>query len=223
MPCADRARVASGPHGAGASDLLAVYGRSCGFARRSGVGHAGDVRVGQPGDRRGARHVRDRRAAGGRPRRAPGTDGGGLVGRALFRRAAAAAARVEVAPHQVHGAAGAARARRDGQAARRRDAGDRQHDPAPGLGGEARRVGAAAAAGQVGHRDAQPGRLGGVPAARRDRRDRAVELPRFHPDGLDRLRARRGERGRVQAFGTHDWRRAVAGAVVYRGALRGVR
>ena len=40
-----------------------------------------------------------------------------------------------------------ARARRDRQAARRRHAGDRQHDPAPGLGGQARLVGAAAAAG----------------------------------------------------------------------------
>ena len=35
----------------------------------------------------------------------------------------------------------------------------------------------------------QPGLHAGVPAARRGRRDRAVELPGVHPDGLDRLRA----------------------------------
>ena len=35
--------------------------------------------------------------------------------------------------------------------------------------------------------------------ARRDRRDRSVELPAVHADGLDRVRARRRQRGRVEA------------------------
>ena len=74
-----------------------------------------------------------------------------------------------------------------------------------------------------GHRDAQPGVLGRVPPARRDRRDRAVELPGVHPDGLDRLRPRGGQRGRVQALRADHRRGAVAGAVARRGAVRGVR
>ena len=44
-----------------------------------------------------------------------------------------------------------------------------------------------------------PGGHGRVPAAGRGRRDRAVELPGVHPDGLDRVRAGRGQCGRVQA------------------------
>ena len=38
-----------------------------------------------------------------------------------------------------------------------------------------------------------------VPAARRRRRHRPVELPRLHADGLDRLRPGRGQRGGLQA------------------------
>ena len=56
----------------------------------------------------------------------------------------------------------------------------------------------------------QPASVGGVPPARRDRRDRAVELPGLHADGLDRLRAGRGQRGRVQAERAHA-RRPAAG------------
>ena len=43
----------------------------------------------------------------------------------------------------------------------------------------------------------------GVPAARRDRRDRPVELPDVDPDGLDRVRAGRRQRRRVQAERVH--------------------
>ena len=46
-----------------------------------------------------------------------------------------------------------------------------------------------------------------VPAARRRRRDRAVELPGLHPDGLDRLRPGRRQRRRVQAERAHAGRR----------------
>ena len=47
--------------------------------------------------------------------------------------------------------------------------------------------------------------------ARRRRRDRSVELPRLHADGLDRLRAGGGQRGRVQAERVHARCRRVAG------------
>ena len=47
-----------------------------------------------------------------------------------------------------------------------------------------------------------------VPPARRRRRDRPVELPGVHADGLDRLRARRRQRGGVQAERAHARRRA---------------
>ena len=57
----------------------------------------------------------------------------------------------------------------------------------------------------------QPRRLPGVPAAGRHRRHRPVELPGVHADGLDRLRAGRGQRRRLQAVGVHPRRRRVAG------------
>ena len=50
---------------------------------------------------------------------------------------------------------------------------------------------------------ANHGRHGRVRAARRGRRDRAVELPGLHADGLDRLRAGRRQRGGVQAQRVH--------------------
>ena len=65
----------------------------------------------------------------------------------------------------------------------------------------------------------QPGRDRGVPPARRDRRDRPVELPGLHADGLDRLRAGRRQRGRVQAQRVHarasasGWPRTFARSV----------
>ena len=59
--------------------------------------------------------------------------------------------------------------------------------------------------------DGQPGGVGGVPPARRRRRDRPVELPGLHADGLDRLRARRRQRGGLQAQRAHARRRRVAG------------
>ena len=60
----------------------------------------------------------------------------------------------------------------------------------------------------------------GVPAARRDRRDRAVELPGLHADGLDRLRPRRRQRGGLQAQRVHPRRRRVAGRPFARGGAR---
>ena len=59
---------------------------------------------------------------------------------------------------------------------------------------------------------AQPAGLARVPAARRRRRHRPVELPGVHADGLDRLRARRRQRGRVQAERVHPGRRGLARA-----------
>ena len=67
------------------------------------------------------------------------------------------------------------------------------------------------AQGLRGPADGQPGGHRGVPAARRRRRDRPVELPGVHADGLDRLRPRRRQRGRLQAQRVHPRRRRVAG------------
>ena len=61
----------------------------------------------------------------------------------------------------------------------------------------------APAPGLPGAGDGQPGRDRGVPPARRDRRDRPVELPGLHADGLDRLRPGRRQRGGVQAQRVH--------------------
>ena len=99
----------------------------------------------------------------------------------------------------------------DRQAARRRDARGRAGDRPPRLGRVARREGAQAAQGPERAGDGQPGGVRRVPAARRDRRDRPVELPGLHADGLDRLRARRRQRGGLQAVGVHPRRRRVAG------------
>ena len=62
--------------------------------------------------------------------------------------------------------------------------------------------------------------LAGVPAARRRRRHRPVELPGVHPDGLDRVRAGRGQRRRVQAVRAHPGHRRMAGRRVRRGGAR---
>ena len=90
-------------------------------------------------------------------------------------------------------------------------------DRPPGLGGRQRRQGARAAQGAGGPADGQPGRDRGVRPARRRRRDRPVELPGLHPDGLDRLRAGRGQRRRLQAQRVHPRRRRVAGPDLPRG------
>ena len=58
-------------------------------------------------------------------------------------------------------------------------------------------------------------------AARRRRRHRAVELPGLHADGLDRLRAGRRQRRRLQAQRVHPRRRRVAGPHVPRVASGG--
>ena len=68
--------------------------------------------------------------------------------------------------------------------------------------------------------DGQPGRDRGVPPARRRRRDRPVELPGLHADGLDRLRAGRRQRGGLQAQRVHARRRRVAGRHLRRGGAR---
>ena len=87
----------------------------------------------------------------------------------------------------------------------------RARDRPPRLGRVARREGAEAAQGPERAADGQPGGVRRVPAARRHRRDRAVELPGLHADGLDRLRAGGGQRGGLQAVGVHARRRRVAG------------
>ena len=56
----------------------------------------------------------------------------------------------------------------------------------------------------------------GVPPARRDRRDRPVELPGLHADGLDRLRAGGRQRRGLQAQRVHPRRRRVAGRARFR-------
>ena len=96
------------------------------------------------------------------------------------------AARLEVASPGAC-AAGPAGARGDRQAPRRRQARDHPRHRAHRLGRPAR-AGCSARAGAAGalRPTSRPPR---VPAARRGRRDRAVELPGVHPDGLDRLRA----------------------------------
>ncbi len=59
-----------------------------------------------------------------------------------------------------------------------------------------------------------------VPAAGRGRRHRALELPRLHPDGLDRLRPGGGQRRRLQAVRAHARHRRLAGPDVRRGRAR---
>ena len=95
--------------------------------------------------------------------------------------------------------AGRAGAPGERQAARRRDPRDRPRDRPPRLGRRATRRGARPAPGPRRPAGGQPGRDRGVPAARRRRRDRPVELPGLHADGLDRLRAGRRQRRRLQA------------------------
>ena len=106
------------------------------------------------------------------------------------------AAGLEVPPDQVHGAARPAGARGDRQAARRRQARDHPRHLAHRLGREAMPSGAGPAPGARRAVLVPPGGHGGVPAAGRGRRDRAVELPGVHPGGLDRVRARGRQRGR---------------------------
>ena len=109
---------------------------------------------------------------------------------------------------------------RDRQAAQRRPARDRPRHRAHRLGGQERQEGARGAQGLLRSPDGQPGRHRGVPPARRGRRDRPVELPGLHADGVDRLRPGRGQRGRVQAERVHARRRAVARRLVPRGGAR---
>ena len=124
---------------------------------------------------------------------------------------------LEVAPDPVHRAPRRTRAHRDRQAAGRRQAGDRPGDRAHRLGGQERPPGARPAPGAQRADRAQPGLLVEYAAARRDRRDRPVELPGVHPDGLARLRARVRQRRGVQAERVHPRRRRLAGQLVRRG------
>ena len=99
-----------------------------------------------------------------------------------------------------HARAGRPGAPGERQAARRRDPRDRPGRRPPGLGRRARPQDPPAAPGAAGPARGQPRGLPGVPAARRRRRHRAVELPGLHADGLDRLRAGRRQRRRLQAL-----------------------
>ena len=97
-------------------------------------------------------------------------------------------------PDPLHRPPGRARPQRDRQAAGRRPAGDLPGGRAHRLGGAQRPPGCSARAGAQRDPGDQPRVVGRVRLARRHRRDRAVELPGLHADGLDRLRAGRGQR-----------------------------
>ncbi|CAA9382379.1 MAG: Aldehyde dehydrogenase, partial [uncultured Nocardioides sp.] len=170
-----------------------------------------DLRVAQPRHRRRGGHPPGARRRGGGGRGGPGPRGRRLVVRPVVRRARDAPAPLEGGHHAAPRAAGRPDAPGDRQTARRRRArGGAGHRP-PRLGRRPRGEGAEAPPRAVGAADGQPGGVGGVPPARRRRGDRTVELPRLHPDGIDRLRARGGQRGGVQAQRVHPRRRGVAG------------
>ena len=105
--------------------------------------------------------------------------------------------------------AGRRRARRGDSCRRARQLGRRQ-----------RRQGAGPAPGGAGHAGHEPHRICGVCALWRRRRDRSVELPGAHPDGVDHLRARGRQRSGVQAERVHAGHRQVAGRRVRRGGPR---
>ena len=140
-----------------------------------------------------------------------GPRGGRLVVGAVLRRARGAADLVEGRDDPPGRPARRPDAPGDGQAARRRAARGRAGHRPPGLGGRPRREGAPAAPGLLRDDHGQPGRDGGVPPARGGRRDRPVELPGLHADGLDRLRAGRRQRGGLQAQRVQPRHRRVAG------------
>ena len=143
-----------------------------------------------------------------------------LVGRPGLEGPPDPAARLEVPPDPLRRPPRRTRAQRDRQATRRRQAGDRPGDRAYRLGGPQRQPGARPAPGTPRAHRPQPGGVGGVPAARRHRRDRAVELPGVHADRLDRLRARGGQRRAVQAERAHPRGGRLAGQLVRRGRAR---
>ena len=94
---------------------------------------------------------------------------------------------------------------------------------APGLGRPQRQAGprpAPDAHPAAGRRARRPP---GIPAVRRGRRDRPVELPDPHPDRPDQRRAGGRQRGRLQAQRIHPDRRPVAGRHVRRGGARSSR
>ena len=137
------------------------------------------------------------------------------MGRAGLRRPPGPAAALAGEPGQPDRGAGRAGPPGDRQAGRRGDRGVGRRDRPCGVGGQARAVGARAAAGGQ-HADADRVRLApGVPAVRGDRGDRPVELSGADPAGLHRVRAGRRERRRRQAQRVHPGRGRLA-----RGALR---
>ncbi|CAA9260358.1 MAG: Aldehyde dehydrogenase, partial [uncultured Blastococcus sp.] len=196
------------------------HGHGCLCGQRRPPRHHADLRVDGPRQRRGRRRLpgaRRRRSAGdGRPRpvRRDGLGGPGL------RRAQAAAGRLPRLPRPAAARAGRPGPPRERQAARRRDPRDHAGHRPPRLGRRARQEGTGLPQGVGRHARGQPRRLPGVPAARRHRRHRPVELPGVHADGVDRLRAGRGQRRRLQALGAHPRRRRLAGRRVAGGGAR---
>ena len=180
---------------------------------------AWELRLARPRDRRGPGQLAGRRrAVGGRGRRR-GPSRGAVVGRPRLRRTPGAAAGLEGRHGPPHPAARPAGAPRERQAGGGRDPRDRPRHRPHRLGRQARPPGARPAYRAQPAVD-QPAGLAGVPAARRGRRDRAVELPGVHADGLDRLRAGRRQRRRLQAERVHPRGRRLARRLVRRGRAR---
>ena len=134
-----------------------------------------------------------------------------MVGRPRLRRPRPPSAGVEESAGPRAGPAGADDLRRDREAVRRRPARVGARDRPPRLGRPARGEDPRAAAGVGRAPDGQPGGHARVPPDRGRRRHRAVELPSLHADGVDRVRAGRGQRRRLQAERAHPGRRDGAG------------
>ena len=162
-------------------------------------------------------------------------DDAGSVGRAVERARAAAAwwrrprvrrARppsqaLQVRDRQADRRVGRSGPPRERQAPRRRGARDHPGRRPSGLGDRPRQEGARTASGVGRPSRRQQHRLGRVPAARRGRRDRPMELPGVHADGFDRLRPGRRQRRGVQAERVHPGHRPVAGGRLGPGRPRG--
>ena len=130
-----------------------------------------------------------------------------LVGRAGLRGASPQAGGVAKGPGAAPGRPRARGGPGDRQALRRRPSRTGARRRPPRLGRVPRPEGARPPHGLVRDVDEQPGGVADLRAARCRRRDRALELPRLHADGLHRLRARSRQRRGVQAQRAHPGRR----------------
>ncbi len=152
-----------------------------------------------------------------------------MVGRPRLSRPGASAESLEIGDHPSGGRPRRADAPRGRQAGSGRHVGNRSRRRADRMGCRPRRQGAGTPAGQAGAADAEPGGHRGVPALRRRRGHRSVELPGLHPNGIAGLCPGGRQRGRVQAESLHTGGRPVAGRALRRsgpgapGALPGHR